>query len=269
MDETSQATRTASAKEEFFSADMYMFRITGFPQQPGVLTRKAEAPQGARLDVWRTDPASERHIPGPGAEGVAFSTQSFSLINSGNRTLHAPKRSWKITLEHAAGGADHLAGMTCVNLKSMYNDPSQMREALAWRLFRHAGVPSARHTYAKLAFDETYYGLFSVIEQVDKRFLKDHFGDNDRGNLYKAYCGDVGCATLEHRTGPDGDDSGRQYFRADDDDAPTGSRPTRTTTTPAPTMTWRSSSGRSTARSWAAGRADSTPMHSASRSTAS
>ena len=52
-------------------------------------------------------------------------------------------------------------------------------------------MSSARHTYAKLAFDATYYGLFSVIEQVDKKFLKDHFGANDRGNLYKAYCGDV------------------------------------------------------------------------------
>jgi CotH kinase protein len=215
MDETSEATHTARAKDEFFSAGMYMFRVTGFPQQSGVLTSKAEAPQGARLEVWRTDPASNRHIPGPGAEGAAFSTQSFSLINSGNRTLHASKRSWKITLEHAA---DRLAGMTRVNLKSMYNDPSQMREALAWRLFRRAGVPAARHTYAKLAFDATYYGLFSVIEQVDKRFLKDHFGDNDRGNLYKAYCGDMGCATLEHRTGPDGDDSGRQYYKAAADD---------------------------------------------------
>ena len=159
--------------------------------------------------------------------------------------------------------------MTCVNLKSMYNDPSQMREALAWRLFRRAGVPAARHTYAKLAFDATYYGLFSVIEQVDKRFLKDHFGDNDRGNLYKAYCGDVGCATLEHRAGPDGNDSGRQYFKAATTTAPTGSRPTRTTTAPAPTMTWPRSSGRSTARACAAGTSDSTPTHSASRSTAS
>src|SRR5690242_4481010 len=208
----------ARAKDEFFGAGMYMFHITGFPQQPGVLAGQSDAPDGARLDVWRTDPADGRHIPGPGAAGVAFSTPGFSLSNSGNRTLHAPKRSWKITLEHAGHGGNHLAGMTRVNLKSMYNDPTQMREALAWRLFRNAGVPAARHTYAKLAFDATYYGLFSVIEQVDKRFLKDHFGDNDRGNLYKAYCGDVGCATLEHRTGPDGDDSGRQYHTAADDD---------------------------------------------------
>jgi hypothetical protein len=214
MSATKETTQTARAKDEFFAADMYMFHVTGFPQQPAVLTSKTEAPQGAQLDLWRTDPASNRHIPAPGAEGIAISTQNFSVVNSGNRTLHAPKRSWKITLDH---GARHFAGMTCINLKSMYNDPSQMREALAWRLFRRAGVPAARHTYAKLAFDATYYGLFSVIEQVDKRFLKSHFGDNHSGNLYKAYCGDVGCATLEHRAGPDGDDSGRQYYRADGD----------------------------------------------------
>ena len=83
--------------------------------------------------------------------------------------------------------------MTPVNLKSMYNDPSQMREALAWRLFaaarafprRGTPTPSSRSTRPTT-------GLFSVIEQVDKRFLKDHFGGNHRGNLYKAYCGDVG-----------------------------------------------------------------------------
>ena len=212
-----EAAHTGQAKDEFFAASMYMFHVTGFPQQSGVLTDPVGAPPGARLEVWRTDPADSEHIPAPGAELVLLSTPGFSLANSGNRTLHAPKRSWKVELEGAAHGGAHLAGMARVNLKSMYNDPSQMREALAWRLLRNVGIPAARHTYAKLAFDDTYYGLFSLIEQVDKRFLKDHFGGNDRGNLYKAYCGDVGCATLQYRTGPDGDDSGRQYHKGDDD----------------------------------------------------
>jgi CotH protein len=61
-------------------------------------------------------------------------------------------------------------------------------------------------------------GLFFFIEQIDRRFLKDHFGANDRGNLYKAYCGDIGCATLEHRVGADGDDGGRQYSTPGSDD---------------------------------------------------
>jgi len=91
MDETRQATH---AKDKFFSAGMHVFHVTGFPPPPDVLTRKAGEQPGARLDVWRTDPASDRHIPGPGADGVAFSTADFSLVNSGNRTLRTPKRSW-------------------------------------------------------------------------------------------------------------------------------------------------------------------------------
>ena len=207
----------AQEKADFFDASMHMVHITGFPRRRGVLVHPVEAPHGARLDMWQTNPNDERHISGPSGEGAAFSTRTFSLANSGNRTLRAPKRSWKVSVEPDEG-RERLAGMARINLKSMYNDPSQMREALAWHLFGHAGVPSPRHTYAKLALDATYFGLFAVIEQVDKRFLKDHFGANHRGNLYKAYCGDVGCATLEHRTGHDGDDSGRQYFTPGSDD---------------------------------------------------
>ncbi len=205
------AGRTPLGKPEFFGADMYMFHVTGFRPGRGVLTEPVKPAHGARLDVWKTDPADDRHIPGPDGRGFVFSTPAFSLKNSGNRTLRAPKRSWRIILD-AAGNDSLLAGMTRINLKAMYNDPSQMREALAWSLFGKAGVPAPRHTYAKLAFDAAYRGLFSVIEQVDKRFLKDHFGPNHRGNLYKAGCRDIGCATLAHRAGPGGDDSGRQYF---------------------------------------------------------
>jgi hypothetical protein len=83
---------------------------------------------------------------------------------------------------------------------------------------RPAARPASRHTYAKLALNATYLGLFSVIEQVDRRFLKDRFGDNDEGNLYKAACGKLGCATLERRVGADGDDGGRQYIAEDTGD---------------------------------------------------
>jgi hypothetical protein len=53
---------------------------------------------------------------------------------------------------------------------------------------------------------------------VDKRFLKDRFGGNDEGNLYKAACGQLGCATLERRVGDGGDDGGRQYIAPDPGD---------------------------------------------------
>jgi CotH kinase protein len=201
-------------KDEFFRQPLYMLHVTGWPPEavrpPKPLEEPVLAPDGARLALWPTDPADQRHIP-PADQGAAYQTARFSLVNSGNRTLYAPKRSWKVDLE-PDGGGERLAGMTTVNLKAMYNDPSQLREALAWRLFARAGVPSSRHTYAKLGLNATYMGLFSVIEQVDKRYLKDRFGDNDEGNLYKAACGQLGCATLERRVGADGRDDGRQYI---------------------------------------------------------
>jgi len=209
--------RASQGKGEFFDVDMYMVHVKGLGLPQPILARPLTSAGNCSLELWRTDPEDHRHIPPPGGEGVLFSASDFSLGNCGNWTRRASKLSWRFDLQTPGGSVNCLNGMARIRLMAMYNDPSQMREALAWRLFGQVGVPSPRHTYAKLAFDTTYRGLFSVIEQVDKRFLKDHFGNNHRGNLYKARYGDVGSATLEYRTGPDGDDTGCQYFipRAD------------------------------------------------------
>jgi CotH kinase protein len=206
-----QYDAAAVDKPGFFSEAMYLVHVTGWPHDRFKPEEAMTAPPGARLTVWRTDPHDTRHIPPP-ADGVLLSTASFSLMNSGNRTLRVPKRSWKIEIGADDSSHDELLGMHRFNLKAMYNDPSQMREALAWQLFGRLGLAAPQHVYAKLAFDDIYFGLFSLIEQVDKQFLRDHFGTNDKGNLYKAYCGDIGCATLERRVGDGGDDSGRQYM---------------------------------------------------------
>ena len=209
--------RVAGGADDFFDQPMWMVSITDWPA-PDTLIKKAVTSSGqARLGVWRADPTDPRPIPPAGATGVLFNSATFSLMNSGNRTLYAPKRSWKIDVE-PGDDDDRIVGLARLNLKSMYNDPSQMREALAWDLFARAGIPAARHTYARLAVNGGYRGLYSMIEQVDRRFLRTHFGANNHGNLYKAYCGDVGCATLEHRADAAGDDGGKQYFTAGHDD---------------------------------------------------
>ena len=196
-------------KREFFGGPMYQVEITGWPASE-MRPEKPVISAGSQLSLSRADPRDSRRIPPQVHGGILFTSTTFSLVNSGQMTKHAPKRSWKVNLDPGQDD-DRLVGMTRLNLKSMYNDPSQMREALAWRLFGAAGVPSPQHTYVKLAINGGYYGLHSLIEQIDKRFLGGHFGDNRHGNLYKAYCGSLGCATLEHRRGTDGDDSGRQY----------------------------------------------------------
>ena len=72
--------KASQGKGEFFNTDMYMIRARGFPHERAVLQHPVEAPDGARLELWRTDPKDDRYIPAPGDEGVLLGTSAFSLI---------------------------------------------------------------------------------------------------------------------------------------------------------------------------------------------
>ena len=67
---------------------------------------------------------------------------------------------------------------------SMNNDPSQMRERFGYMLFREMGVVAPRAVHAKLYINGEFEGLFILVEQIDKRFLRSRFRDR-KGNLYK------------------------------------------------------------------------------------
>ena len=155
-------------KQEFFDTDMYMFHVTGFPLTGKLVKPPAQSFGNAELKVWRIDPNDHRRIPAPSEEGILFRTSGFSLGNRGNRSLRAPKPSWRIDLSKHGGIDNCLAGMSRINLNAMYSDPAQMREALAWHLLGKVGIPSPRHTYAKLAFSASYRGLFSLIERASQ-----------------------------------------------------------------------------------------------------
>jgi hypothetical protein len=81
-------------------------------------------------------------------------------------------------------------GLTKINLNNNVTDPSLLREALSYELFREAGIPCSRIGFARVRgtvsgkFDQKMLGLYSVVEQVDKRFLKDRYG-SDEGLLLK------------------------------------------------------------------------------------
>src|SRR5262249_27968826 len=70
---------------------------------------------------------------------------------------------------------------TTLNLHAAALDPTKGREALAFAVFRVAGVPAPRTAFAEVTltvpgkFDKEYLGLYIVVEPVDKAFLKEHF----------------------------------------------------------------------------------------------
>ena len=76
------------------------------------------------------------------------------------------------------GGKDDWDGMETLNFNSGGRDGSRLRETLAFEIFRAAGVPASRTAYAEVTFtvpgvhQGSYGGLFTVIENVNKHFLK-------------------------------------------------------------------------------------------------
>jgi len=119
--------------------------------------------------------------------------QNVGLRYKGNSSFSTargiPKKSFKIDFNRFVKGQKFL-GLTKLNLNNNVLDPSQIREALAYRLWRKLELPGARTAFARVTltvpgrFDKKLLGLYVVVEQVNGPFLKERFG-TDKGLLLK------------------------------------------------------------------------------------
>jgi len=75
-------------------------------------------------------------------------------------------------------------GLKSVILRNNTQDPSGMRERLSMELFKRMGLPAEREAHARLYINNTYVGLFTIVESLDKTFLTKNFSEND-GHLYE------------------------------------------------------------------------------------
>lgn len=99
------------------------------------------------------------------------------------------KRSLKVDLNQYVKGQG-LGEVTTLTLQNNVTDASLMNEVLAYRLYRDAGVPAPRTSYAKVfitvpgKFERQYFGLYSISENVSKQFAARHFGTK-KGAIFK------------------------------------------------------------------------------------
>lgn len=74
-------------------------------------------------------------------------------------------------------------GLSKFNLHNGSGDPSFIRENISYSILRSLGIKAPRTAYAKVFIDETYMGLYRLVEQVDNTFLDVNYGHHN-GNLY-------------------------------------------------------------------------------------
>jgi spore coat protein CotH len=125
-------------------------------------------------------------IDGETVRGVGLRYKGNGTFIEGHRSR---RYSFKIDFNEYDDDLE-FRGLTKINLQNNVTDPSLMREALSYELFREAKIPASRVGYAKVYLTisgETKrkpVGLFTVVEQKDKRFLKRNYGSS-KGLLMK------------------------------------------------------------------------------------
>ena len=101
------------------------------------------------------------------------------------------KKSMKIDFNHFVDGKKY-DGLKKINLNNGFGDPAIQRDKLCYNIMNKSGVDAPRTSYARIYLNNQYWGLYLLVEQVDRTFLKDNFG-NSNGNLFK----NVGNSELE------------------------------------------------------------------------
>lgn len=90
---------------------------------------------------------------------------------------------WKVDINYYDPDAN-FNDVTKLNFSNGFSDPTLIREALAYEVFQQIGIPSLRTAFVDLWVNDDHLGVYTMVEQLDKTFIKQHFADNN-GNLYK------------------------------------------------------------------------------------
>jgi hypothetical protein len=90
------------------------------------------------------------------------------------------KRSFKLEFDHSVPD-QRFEGRTKLNLNCNSLDATQLRDALGYRLFAEAGLPAPQTRFAEVSVQvggdpPELLGLYTLVEQVDRKFLKQHLG---------------------------------------------------------------------------------------------
>ena len=114
---------------------------------------------------------------------------TFSEIGirlKGNSSYGHPgeKKSFKLDFNRYIDSFEY-DGLKKLNFNNCFKDPTFMREKIFYDICKTENINAPRINYANVYMNDTFWGFYTVVEQVDDEFLKTHFDDKSE-NLFKA-----------------------------------------------------------------------------------
>lgn len=154
----------------------------------------------ATLD-FTLSPAAENSLRTDGTEYV----EADLLLRTGDRTLRLPRTGIRLkgnasrrTLDQKAAfnlkfdkfdSKQRLGTLKRVALNNMVQDTSMLSEQLGYTLFREAGVPTQRTTYARVRINGELFGLYLMIESAENASTLERWFGVTKGSLYEGEYG--------------------------------------------------------------------------------
>jgi hypothetical protein len=128
-------------------------------------------------------PLDKKMLASMEVDGLWFDSVGAQFKGNSSYNSMSQKKSFKVDLNEYVSGQD-IDGLKKFNLNNGFKDPTFLREKLTLDFCKRHGLAAPRCTYANLYLNDTLWGLYTFIEQIDKTFLGTNFSDND-GNLFK------------------------------------------------------------------------------------
>ncbi len=128
--------------------------------------------------------------------------RNIAIRSRGNGSRSGVKPGLKVDFNHNVTD-QNLLGLHQFVLRNNTQDPSGMHERISMLFFRRMGLRAPREAHTRLFVNNVYAGLYTIVEEVDKKFLSKNFGENDGFLLSYDYKGDDQPYYLEDRGGSD------------------------------------------------------------------
>jgi CotH kinase protein len=110
--------------------------------------------------------------------------KNVGIRSRGNGSRSGTKPGLRVDIDHYAPGQRFLTVLKSFVLRNNTQDASNMHERLAMKLLGLMGFAAPRETFARLYVNDTFSGLYTIVEAIDKPFLTRTMGEND-GYLYE------------------------------------------------------------------------------------
>ncbi|MCA8957612.1 MAG: CotH kinase family protein [Planctomycetes bacterium] len=115
-------------------------------------------------------------------DGRTYKNVGIRIRASSSSSVGGNKMPFNLTLDSFVPGQE-LYGVSTVNLNNGAVDPTLTRETISYHVMRHY-IPAPRTNYIRVHLNGSYWGLYLLVEQPNKAFLRTWFAD-DEGTRYK------------------------------------------------------------------------------------